>query len=330
MTDNEFILYDRLEVIKTTINKWGEDVFYLSFSGGKDSTVVHHLLDMALPNNKIPRVFSNTGIEYLANVNFVRDIAKKDDRFVIIPPTKNIKQTLDKVGYPFKSKEYSLYYSVYRHNKEAIHREMERIEENPKLIEDYDYVHNLPKGVKTAIKFVYNLREREREIERKTGFKGFPDKLRYQWDTDMNISDKCCEMFKEKPLDEYAKQNNKRVTITGMMQEEGGRRASTKCIGQFRGRITFNPLSKVSKEWEQWFIEKYGVELSALYYPPINFKRSGCRGCPFNPNLQEDLTVLEKHFPNERKACEIIWRPVYDEYRRIGYRLKNEEQMKLL
>ena len=36
----------------------------------------------------------------------------------------------------------------------------------------------------------------------------------------------------------------------------------------------------------------------------------------------EELDTLEKYFPNERKQCEIIWKPVYDEYRRIGYRLK--------
>ena len=71
--DNDLILWDRLEVIKTTIQKYGEENFYLSFSGGKDSTVVHHLLDMALPDNKIPRVFSNTGIEYNAIVEFVRE-----------------------------------------------------------------------------------------------------------------------------------------------------------------------------------------------------------------------------------------------------------------
>lgn len=65
MTENEFILQDRLGVIRDTINKYGEDNFYISFSGGKDSTVVHHLVDMALPENKIPRVFANTGIEYI-------------------------------------------------------------------------------------------------------------------------------------------------------------------------------------------------------------------------------------------------------------------------
>ena len=71
--DNEFILFDRLEVIRKTIEQYGEDNFYLSFSGGKDSTVVHHLLDMAIPGNKIPRVFSNTGIEYNAIVEYVRE-----------------------------------------------------------------------------------------------------------------------------------------------------------------------------------------------------------------------------------------------------------------
>ena len=61
MEDYELTLFDRLNMIRDTINKYGEEKFYLSFSGGKDSTALHHLLDMALPENKIPRVFINTG-----------------------------------------------------------------------------------------------------------------------------------------------------------------------------------------------------------------------------------------------------------------------------
>ena len=38
-----------------------ENNAYISFSGGKDSTILHYLIDLALPNNKIPRVFINTG-----------------------------------------------------------------------------------------------------------------------------------------------------------------------------------------------------------------------------------------------------------------------------
>ena len=68
---------------------------------------VHHLLDMALPNNRIPRVFIDTGIEYQMIRKFVLDLAKNDDRFVILKPTQNIKQMLEKYGYPFKSKQHS-------------------------------------------------------------------------------------------------------------------------------------------------------------------------------------------------------------------------------
>ena len=51
---------------------------------------------MALPNNKIPRVFINTGIEYTAIVEFVKELAEKDDRFVIIQPKVPVKKMLDK------------------------------------------------------------------------------------------------------------------------------------------------------------------------------------------------------------------------------------------
>ena len=110
--DNELLLFDRLEKIKSIIEQNGEENFYLSFSGGKDSTVLHHLLDLALPENKIPRVFVNTGIEYKAIVDFVKLLQEQDERFVIIQPTRNVKNVLEQYGYPFKSKEHSHYQAV--------------------------------------------------------------------------------------------------------------------------------------------------------------------------------------------------------------------------
>lgn len=38
-----------------------ENTAYLSFSGGKDSTLLSALLDFACPGNKIPRVFATQG-----------------------------------------------------------------------------------------------------------------------------------------------------------------------------------------------------------------------------------------------------------------------------
>lgn len=91
----------------------------------------------------------------------------------------------------------------------------------------------------------------------------------------------------------------------------------------------FHPLAKVSDKWENEFVENEKIKLSKLYYYPYNFKRTGCKGCPFAFDLQEQLTTMELYLPNERKQCEIIWKPVYDEYRRIGYRLDKNEQLRL-
>ncbi|MBR2554317.1 MAG: phosphoadenosine phosphosulfate reductase family protein [Aeriscardovia sp.] len=295
MTENEFILEDRLGVIRDTINKYGEDNFYLSFSGGKDSTVVHHLLDMAVPNNKIPRVFSNTGIEYNAIVEFVRERERADKRFVIIQPKQNIKAMLEKVGYPFKSKEHSQKVSEYQ----AKHQ-----------IRPY-----LQKYINGEGRFAC------------------PQMLKYQFTEDfkLKVSHYCCYELKKKPFKAWTKENNKTIVITGMMRDEGGQRTQIDCIHIKNGKATkFHPLAKVTHEWEQWFIEKNGIELCKLYYPPYNFERTGCKGCPFNPLLNADLATMDAcGMGNERKQCEYIWQPVYAEYRRLGYRLKSEEQTKL-
>lgn len=294
MTENEFILYDRLEVIKNTIAKYGEGNFFLYFSGGKDSMVVHRLLDMAIPDNRIPRVFCNTGIEYNAIVEFVRDLSNKDGRFITIMPRKNIKAMLEEVGYPFKSKEHS-----------------QRLYEWQKGYRENDFM--------------------QRYLHKKEF--GCPKILLYQFSDDfkLKVSHKCCQELKKNPFKKWQKENHRSITITGMMKDEGGQRTTIDCIVTKNDKVVkFHPLAKVDKEWEEWFVKEYDVKLCKLYYDPFNFKRTGCVGCPYSPNLQEQLSAMSKHgLENQRKQAEIIWKPVYDEYRRIGYRLNDEEQMEL-
>lgn len=58
MTDYELLEIDRIAKIQSINKQYDlENNAYLSFSGGKDSTVLHYLLDLALPGNKIPRLF---------------------------------------------------------------------------------------------------------------------------------------------------------------------------------------------------------------------------------------------------------------------------------
>lgn len=292
--DYELALYDRIEIIKTIdkIHNLKENA-YLSFSGGKDSTVLHYLLDIALPDNNIPRVFADTGIEYNDIRNYVYDLAKTDERFVIIKPTQNIKQMLEKVGYPFKSKEHSLRVQQFNKGKNS-----NFIKKYMRLT-DYDG------------KFVC------------------PKSLLYQFETrgKYNYSNLCCHELKKKPMHQYAKVNKKPIIITGMRAEEGGNRARLDCAifdTKSKKLIKFHPLIKVDDNWEDEFIKQNNIKLCKLYYEPYNFKRTGCKGCPFALTLQEQLDVMKEYLPNEYKQCELIWKPVYDEYRRLGYRLRKD------
>lgn len=299
MADWKLLEYDRLEVIRNTINKYGEDKFYLSFSGGKDSTVLHYMLDQALPQNRIPRVFINTGIEYFDIVSFAKEMAENDDRFVLLKPTKSIKKVCETYGYPFKSKEHSLKVGEYQ------------------------------KGSRTASILAY-----------KNGYNGTgnskfqcPKKLLYQYDESfkLKLSDKCCYKLKKEPIHKWEKESNRTIAITGMRKAEGGQRANIQgCIITRNSEVVkFHPLLVADNGFEDWYIKEHDIKLCKLYYPPYNFKRTGCKGCPFALHLQDQLDTMEKLLPSERKQCELLWKPVYDEYRRIGYRLKKEEQLSL-
>ena len=290
MTGNELLLLDRLEVIRSTIKQYGEENFYLSFSGGRDSTILHYMLDEALPNNHIQRVYMNTGIEFNDIVAFVKELASKDDRFVILKPTQPIKPMLEKYGYPFKSKEHSNLVKVYQNS-------------------------GLTKSVTKYLDRNYTKRQNH-----------CPKCLEYQFteENTLNISDKCCYKLKKEIASKYAKENNKPYAITGMRRSEGGQRRRTRgCItNKGTSKMKFHPLLVVGDDFEKWYVRERGIKLCKLYYPPYNFERTGCKGCPYNIKIQEELDTLGKLLPNEREQCEIIWKPVYEEYRKRRYRLK--------
>lgn len=293
MTDHEFTEFDRKQKIQSVIRQYGEDAFYMSFSGGRDSTVLSAFMDICLPGNKIPRVFADTGIEMNEIVKFVKQKAAEDERIVIIKPSVKIKQALERDGYPFKSKEFSRNWLVFsRHGASR------------RTVSWY-----LSDG---------------------SGRFGCPSMLRYMFTdefrgkTNFMISDKCCVNMKENPLSEYGRKTG-RAPIMGLLAEEGGRRAKyTGCIyfDSHNKVRTFSPFRPVSNDFLDYLIDKYNIKLCRLYYPPFNFKRTGCKGCPFAVDLQHNLDMLHKFFPAEERQAEAIWKPVYDEYRRIGYRLK--------
>lgn len=90
-------------------NSWGGEV-YISFSGGKDSTVLRHLVKKQFPD--VPAVFCDTGLEYPEVRSFA--MANADE---VIKPKLTFKQVIEKYGYPFPTKEQALYIRNIRHTK---------------------------------------------------------------------------------------------------------------------------------------------------------------------------------------------------------------------
>ena len=71
---------------------------YISFSGGKDSTVLLYLVRKLYP--EVPAVFVDTGLEYPE----IKEFIKTFDNVITLRPKMNFKQVLDKYGYPVISK----------------------------------------------------------------------------------------------------------------------------------------------------------------------------------------------------------------------------------
>lgn len=286
--DNEFLLWDRIAIIETTIKKYGEENFYISFSGGKDSVVLSFLVDLAVPNNRIPRVNVNTGMEYSLMDSFIKEQQKRDDRIVRITPVGSFRAMLEANGYPVKSKKFSNFADIRfrRGELEGVHNYLnKKIDGVPKCLRDF-----------------------------------FSDEPPF------HCSDKCCLIRKERPLIEWQKKNHRPISIVGLVGGEGGRRdIHGGCFVKRGSRNYFYPLRKANPSWVDWVVEKYDLELCPLYNPPYNFKRTGCKGCPFNIELDKDLRTLEEYFPIERRQCEIVWSKVYSLYRARNYRLKREE-----
>lgn len=87
--------------IKQWVEEYGEDGVYVSFSGGKDSTVLLDIARRLFPN--IKAAFVDTGLEYPE----IRQFVKGFDNVDWLRPKLTFKQVVEKYGYPFISKEVS-------------------------------------------------------------------------------------------------------------------------------------------------------------------------------------------------------------------------------
>ena len=88
--------------IREWINYFGESGTYISFSGGKDSTVLLDLVRNECGYN-VPAMFVDVPTQYPE----LRDFVKTFDDVDIVKPKMNFFQVCEKYGFPLISKEVS-------------------------------------------------------------------------------------------------------------------------------------------------------------------------------------------------------------------------------
>jgi len=103
-------LYRKIGITTARIIEWYQywnGNVYVSFSGGKDSTVLLHIVRSIFPD--VPAVFSNTGLEYPEIQKFVRGF----DNVITIYPKTKFMDIMGTYGYPLIGKEVSeaIYYA---------------------------------------------------------------------------------------------------------------------------------------------------------------------------------------------------------------------------
>ena len=145
--------------IREWVNYYGVDNVAVSFSGGKDSTVLLDIVRKLYP--QVQAFFVDTGLEYPE----IRQFVKTFDNVIIVRPKMRFDEVIKNYGYPFISKEVGncIYYGK-KGNKSRL-----------------DRLNGIWKDA-NGEKSIYN-----------------KEKYKPLLDVDFLISDRCCSIMKKQP-----------------------------------------------------------------------------------------------------------------------------------
>jgi 3'-phosphoadenosine 5'-phosphosulfate sulfotransferase (PAPS reductase)/FAD synthetase len=276
----------KIEMTKRRIREWydnWEGMVYVSFSGGKDSTVLKHIVDGMYDD--IPAVFVNTGLEYPEIQQFVKEIkAGKYDCFntdvEIIRPEMRFDEVIQKYGYPVASKEVS---QIIREARVGL--------------------------LKGDGSYAYRIAKLRGELKDKNGNPSIYNQKKWEFllDAPFAISEQCCNVMKKKPAKEYEKRTWRKAIIGTMATESRLRqqrwiRYGCNAFGDKRGP-TSNPLSFWTEQDVLHYIKRYNVPYCPVY-GDIRVKRTEGTEIEGQINLIDCLGCYEPEDTLETTGCD--------------------------
>lgn len=278
--------------IRDWVNHFGLDGVYVSFSGGKDSTVLLHMAREMFPD--IKAVFIDTGLEYPE----IRQFVKTFDNVDIVRPKMGFKQVCEKYGFPIISKEVSekAYYAKRYLTWWLEQNTLDRPTEVPSAfgIADLMGIHNrsdsrflemkkgnIPKelldeifGINTdapmKAKALYGtVIHKEKgvitnEISKRFDF----SRWKFLINAPFQISNKCCDVMKKAPIKKYANKTG-RVPITAQMASESRLRTQhwlqNGCNAFDSKKQISNPMSFWTEQDVLLYIKTYNIQIAPVY-----------------------------------------------------------------
>lgn len=301
----KFPLYVKVRMTETRIRGWiehfGSDGVYVSFSGGKDSTV---LLDIVrkMGYDNIPAVFVDVPTQYPE----LREFAKTFDNVVILSPKISFMKVCEKYGFPLISKEIA-------------HK-----------MSDWKSAHD--RGCESYVD-----RQFEGTYVSKKGKKNMVDIQKYAYlrEAKFNISHMCCNVMKKDPVHKYSKETG-RMPITAQMAEESLLRQQNWIKNGCNAFDTKNPVSNPMSFWTENDVLQYIVEnnlpICSVYgdvvedfgeqvegqmsfidydkkYKTTGCKRTGCMLCGFGCHLEKNpnrFEMLKESHPGMYKMLDTV------------------------
>lgn len=276
----------KIQKSKQRIREWLErEESYVAFSGGKDSTVLAHLVHQVDPN--VPLVFSNTGLEYQAIQSFARKMGAE-----FIRPEMRFDEVISTYGYPIISKEVAeaIYYARRIRNGAEKTPERKRTElQGDRQWKDWRRACLCNAVQQLGEKSLFN-KEKWLPAAR---------------DLQFGISHYCCQRMKKSPMQKYQRRTG-RSPIIGTLTEESRIR---KQAWIRHGCNAFDGSHKQSTPLAFWtnqdilqYIKTNNLEICSVYGDVVEengklrctgCQRTGCVFCCFGAHQKDDRRFHE-------------------------------------
>lgn len=297
------------------VNCYGIDNVYISFSGGKDSTVLLDIARKLYPT--IKGVFVNTGLEYPEIQSFVKSF----DNIDIIRPKMSFIEVLKEYGYPVISKEVSECVA-----NAKMH--LSRGGGTTNITENCLELESMPQRVQ---KLLGILKQRSSPNKSKYNCKKYKPLLYAKF----NISNKCCNVMKKNPAHEYSKMTGK-MPITAQMAQESRLRQQQWLKNGCNGFDMKSPISNPMSFWTEQdvlqYIKENNLPIASVYGEVVEengkLKTTGCQrtGCIFcayalhNEKSPTRFERLKQTHPKQYNYCmnggeyneQGLWKPNKD------------------